>query len=454
MTPEGAVAALTLLGAATPALLLVIVSLPALVSRPLGEGATGVLVHVAFALALACLLAAIAALELAPQPRVVVDLGTWFASGSYAFRLSLLADRLALPFAAFGAALCGVVASFSHRYLHREPGYNRFFTALALFATGIGLVFLAGSIEVMLAGWELVGASSALLVAFFHDREMPVRNGLRTLAVYRVTDLGLLAAAVLLHHELGTGAFEAALGADPWPAAATPLSGGSATAVALLLVFAAMGKCAQIPFSGWLPRAMEGPTPSSAIFYGALSVHAGAFLCLRAAPLLERAPLAAAALAVIGATTALHATLVGRVQSDVKSALAYASLTQVGIILVEIALGLRWLAVAHILGHASVRSLQFLRAPSLLHDLHQVQNAVGAHLARTGLHLERRLPQRIQGRLYRFALERGRLDDALDALVVEPLLRALRRLDAFDRRVCRLAAGVREADPEAPHGRG
>jgi NAD(P)H-quinone oxidoreductase subunit 5 len=441
VTAEAAAVALTLLGALAPIAFFASVSLPSLAGRPLGEAATAALSKLCFGAGLAGLLGAWVAVELSLQPRVLVELGEWFRCGSYAFHLSLLADRLSLPFAAFALALCGVVASFSHRYLHREPGFNRFFAMLGLFASGIALVILGGSIELVFAGWELVGASSALLVAFFHERPLPVRNGLRTLVVYRVTDVGLVAAAVLLHHALGTGEFGAFVGSEPWPGGQSPLTGGTATAVALLLCLSAMGKCAQIPFSGWLPRAMEGPTPSSAIFYGALSVHAGALLMLRVAPLLDRSPLAAWSLVALGAGTALHATIVGRVQTDIKSALAYASLTQVGIILAEIGLGLRWIAVAHILGHATVRSLQFLRAPSLLHDLHQVESAVGGHLARTGLHLERAVPMGLQRRLYRIALERWRLEEALDLLVVEPLLRLFRCLDALDRRCCRIVAG-------------
>lgn len=450
--------ALTALGAFAPVAFFAAVSTPSLANRPLGEGATAALSKGCFGVGLASLLGAWAAVELSPQPRVLVELGEWFRCGSYAFHLSLLADRLSLPFAAFAQALCGVVASFSHRYLHREPGYNRYFAMLGLFAAGITLVILGGSIELVIAGWELVGASSALLVAFFHERALPVRNGLRTLVVYRTTDLGLVAAAVLLHHALGTGDFDAFIGSEAWPGGQSALAGGTATAVALLLCLSAMGKCAQIPFSGWLPRAMEGPTSSSAIFYGALSVHAGAFLLLRAAPLLDRSPLAAALLVLLGIATALHATFVGRVQTDMKSALAYASLTQVGIILAEIGIGLRWVAVAHILGHASVRSLQFLRAPSVLHDLHQVENAVGGHLARTGLHLERAVPGGLRRRLYRMALERWRLDEALDAVAVGPFLAIFRALDALDRRWCRIVAGAagrsRPAGAEGLRGSG
>jgi NAD(P)H-quinone oxidoreductase subunit 5 len=196
---------------------------------------------------------------------------------------------------------------------------------------------------------------------------------------------------------------------------------------------------------------MEGPTPSSAIFYGALSVHAGAFLLLRAGPLLDQTPLAAGALVAVGGLTAVHATLIGRVQSDVKSALAYASLTQVGIILVEIGLGLRFVALLHMLGHGSLRSLQFLRAPSLLHDLHRVENAVGGHLARSGLRLERLVPGRMRRRLYRLALERAHLDALLDAYVVAPCLGLFRRADALERRLCGAVAGEpRTGEREGP----
>ena len=133
-----------------------------------------------------------------------------------------------------------------------------------------------------------------------------------------------------------------------------------------MLLVAAAGKSALVPFSGWLPRAMEGPTPSSAVFYGALSVHLGAFLLLRVSPILDLSPWLCAAVVVAGLATAVFAAVAGRVQTDIKSALSFASLTQVGIIVAEIGLGLRYLALVHILGHGCLRTLQFLRAPTLL----------------------------------------------------------------------------------------
>jgi NAD(P)H-quinone oxidoreductase subunit 5 len=155
---------------------------------------------------------------------------------------------------------------------------------------------------------------------------------------------------------------------------------------------------------------------------------------LRFGPLLDRTPPIAGAALVLGLLTAVYATIVGRVQTDVKCALAYASLTQVGIIFVEIGLGLRMVALAHIAGHACLRSLQFLRAPSLLHDFHQAQKAVGGHLARTGVHFERWVPGWWQRRMYVWALERGGLDAWLDRVLVQPFLRAFGSVDRLERR--------------------
>src|SRR5262249_33286198 len=151
----------------------------------------------------------------------------------------------------------------------------------------------------------------------------------------------------------------------------TPATPTQALVVGLLLVVAAAGKSALVPFSGWLPRAMEGPTPSSAVFYGALSVHLGAFLLLRMSSLLSASPALAGLVVALGLVTAVCAHVTGSVQTDIKSALSFASLAQVGLIVAEIGLGawfpfLWYVALAHLLGHACVRTLQFVRAPTLL----------------------------------------------------------------------------------------
>jgi NAD(P)H-quinone oxidoreductase subunit 5 len=319
--------------------------------------------------------------------------------------------------------LSGLIGQFSATYLHRDGGFLRFFLLLHLFAFGSLLAFAAGSFDLLVAGWELVGITSVLLIAFFQQRSAPVENGLRVFAVYRACDLGLLLGVFAMHHWAGTASFDHGL---------PQLSGSRALIVALLLLLAAAGKGAQAPFSGWLPRAMEGPTPSSAIFYGAISIHAGAYLLLRAQPFLAQSALASALVIAIGLMTAIHGTIVGRACADAKTSLAHASLTQVGVVFVEIGMGWKWIAVAHILGHATVRTLQFLRAPSMLHDYHEMHSAIGGEIAAAGAHLEDAFPPRVQLWLYRWALDRGHLDTLLDRFVIDPLTRLSGYFEALD----------------------
>ena len=346
-------------------------------------------------------------------PAVTVTFGNWFSVHDYHFPLVLLADRLSLPFLGLTIILSGLIGQFSATYLHRERGFLRFFLLLHLFAFGSVLAFAAGSFDLLAAGWEIVGITSVLLIAFFQLRTSPVENGLRVFAVYRACDIGLLVGVFVINHWAGTALFAAGLPA---------LTQFQTTIFCLLLLVAAAGKAAQVPFSGWLPRAMEGPTPSSAIFYGAISIHAGAYLLLRVQPMLAQSPLASALVILIGLLTAIHGTIVGRASADAKTSLAYASLTQVGVVFVEIGLGWKWIAVAHILGHATVRTLQFLRAPSMLHDYHQMQSAMGGELSTNGKRLEDVFPASVQLWLYRWALDRGHLDTILDRFVIHPLI--------------------------------
>ena len=278
--------------------------------------------------------------------------------------------------------LCGVVGAFTRRYLHREAGYHRFFLLYSLFLSGMVLSSVAGTIETLFFGWEMVGLSSALLVAYFHERESPVRNGQRVWSVYRLADAAFLIGALTMHHLTGEGDFSSFVGSEPWPGGTAHLNSTNALIVGLLLLLAASGKSALVPFSGWLPRAMEGPTPSSAVFYGSLSVHLGAYLLLRVSPVLEASELLQWIVVFVGAISALAGSIMSRVQSDVKSSLAYASLSQVGIIVVEIGLGFYYLALIHIVGHACMRTLQLLRAPTLLTDYHAMENAIGGRWSR------------------------------------------------------------------------
>jgi NADH:ubiquinone oxidoreductase subunit 5 (subunit L)/multisubunit Na+/H+ antiporter MnhA subunit len=325
-----------------------------------------------------------------------------------------------------------LVNAFAGKYLHREPGFTRFFVLLAVFGTGMNLMVLAGSIDVLFAGWELLGISSTLLIGFFHERANAVRAAVRAFTTYRICDVGLLAAGVVIHATVGSGDFGRLFAGD-WPNASCLVPATTATVVSLLLVFAAMGKTAQVPFSGWLPLAMEGPTPSSAIFYGALSIHAGAYVLLRCEPLLEAAPVARAVLVLVGVGTALHANTVGRVQTDLKSMLAYASMTQASLIFVEIGLGWRVIALVHVVSHAILRSLQILRSPSALHDRHQLEAALGGPPGAPRWSPGMLLPEAWRLAIYRVALDRGYEEMAVSRLVIGPVWRILEQLARLER---------------------
>jgi len=377
---------------------------------------------------------------------VHVDLGNWFTVAEYGFPLSFVIDRLSLPFVCVTVVLAGIVGSFSVRYLHRDPGFQRFFILLNLFAFGALLVFTADSLDLLIGGWEIVGITSVLLIGFFQYRREPVRNALRVFATYRIADLNILVAVFLAHHWFGTASWSGMFTGE-WPGHVNNLNGTAATVIAVLLVFAASGKSAQGPFCGWLARAMEGPTPSSAVFYGAISVHAGAYLLLRVEPLIRSSEIATGLVIFIGITTAILSTLIHRTCADAKTSLAYASQTQLGIIFTEIGFGWTSLAIVHIVGHAMVRTMQFLRAPSMLHDYHRVHSAAGGHFKPTGDHYESMLPKSVQIMLYRIALGRGFYDALVDRFIIAPVLGLARMLSKLEPQWVKASASSGSSHP-------
>lgn len=436
----------------SPALLLTVIGMSALFGHRLNERTVARLTQSAVLAGLAASLLILMLMLIRGIYLVPVSLGHWvdIPDQHFHFSLKFVFDRLSVPFVILTFVLCGVIGAFASRYLHRDSGYHRFFLFYALFLLGMVLSSLAGTIETLFLGWELVGLSSALLVAFFHNRKNPVRNGHRVWAVYRIADAAFLLAALVLHHLTGGGDFSELMGSGSWPESQAMITSGQALTVGLLLLVAAAGKSALVPFSGWLPRAMEGPTPSSAVFYGALSVHLGAYLLLRVSPLLEKSPLLSMAVILLGLVTAVYAAMVSRVQTDVKSSLAFASLTQVSIIVVEIGCGLRYLALCHIIGHACMRTLQLLRAPSLLKDYYQLENAIGDHLPiQTGF-WRTRFPHSVRVWVYRFALERGCLDTLLDDFFVRPFVLIFEWSDRMERRWTDFLAGTDHCSTSVP----
>ncbi len=426
-----------------PVVLLAVLGLSTLVGKPLSERTISNCTQASILIGLIAALTVLVSMLLTDSRYVPLELGDWviLPVEHFHFSLKFVFDRLSVPFVILTYVLVGTIGAFASRYLHREAGYRRFFLLYAFFLLGMVLATLAGTIETLFLGWELVGLSSALLVAYFHERRSPVVNGQRVWSVYRLADAAFLLAAVALHHLHGSGDFDALMGSGPWPTGQASLSPQHALIVGLLLLVAAAGKSALVPFSGWLPRAMEGPTPSSAVFYGALSVHLGTYLLLRISPLLELSPWLSGAVIVVGLASAALGGLASRVQADVKSGLAFASLTQVGIITVEIGCGLRYLALVHIIGHACLRTLQLLRAPSLLHDYHQLENAIGSHLT------DRVQSERLSSHpqlarfLYRLAYRRAWLDAALDRWVVRPFLAVFGWCNRMEQSWMRLLGG-------------
>jgi NADH-quinone oxidoreductase subunit L len=421
------------LAIAAPLALVLFLGVSSLLDRRLSESAISTAIRTAIVAGLLACLGVLVLMLASGKRHVVVVLGAWVETEGFHVTVKFVFDRLSVPFALLSFVLTGAIASFAERYMHREPGYNRFFVLYAVFLLGMILASLSGTIETLFLGWELVGLSSALLVAFYQERSGPARNGLWIWCVYRVSDAALLLAAVVLHHMTGRGDFHRLLGEEAWPGGQASATSAEASIVGLLLLAAAAGKSGLIPFCGWLPRAMEGPTPSSAVFYGALSVHLGAFLLLRVSPLLECSPWLCAAIVVLGLSTAGLAYLIGSVQTDIKAILSFASLSQVGVIVAEIGLGFRYVALVHLLGHACLRTLQFIRAPSLLHDLHGLENALGRRLPHAPPPLLRLANPSTLVRIYRFALERGFLDSLLLTLFVRPFVRLFRRCDDLER---------------------
>lgn len=356
-------------------------------------------------------------------------LGYWFKAKDYGFELAFYVDGIAVAMSLLVGLLLLATYKFSVTYLHREPGFVRFFALILAFAGGMQTLVLGGSFDLLFAGWEIVGITSVLLVAFFHERTGPVRAAIRVLVTYRLCDIGLLLGALWLHQAYHTTVY-ADLFRSPGTHGMTP---GMVIAVGLAILFAAMGKSAQFPVGGWLPRAMEGPTASSAVFYGGLSVHAGVYLLLRAEPLYAHAPAVRAAIVVVGLVTAAIGTLSGQARADAKTALAYATLGQVGLMFAECGLGFTRLALLHLCAHALLRYYQFLRTPSTLEDALARRANLGVTAADQRAARWEGLGIRTRRYIYRLAIERFQVEATLERWVVRPVLRLSAALDELER---------------------
>lgn len=302
------------------------------------------------------------------EPLVVIHRHL-FSFDHHAVDFVLQLDSLNIWFVVVAAILSNIVGVFSRHYLHRDPGFFRFFFLIVLFLNGVLIVFMGSTFPIIFMGWEFMGITSALLISFFTIRRETIDNALHAFWAYRVSDIGLLfgsflVAAILPHVQFGHQAVSS-----------TPLPEKFQIIIPLLFLLSAMGKSAQFPYCSWLPRAMEGPTSSSAIFYGGLSIHAGVFLLLRCRSEFVIPSEVLLIIGTVGAVSCLYGTLLSQVQSDVKSALAYASLSQVGLMFVEISAGWITLAVVHFIGHAFLRTYQILKCSSIIHQFKEFEDA-------------------------------------------------------------------------------
>ncbi|MDP5001048.1 MAG: hypothetical protein NWQ14_05145 [Flavobacterium sp.] len=336
----------------------------------------------------------------------------------YEFFIDFYFDQISAVYLFIGALLTSMITTYSRYYLHREKGYKRFFNTVLFFFFGYNLAILSGNFETLFIGWEIIGISSFLLIAFYRERYLPVKNAFKVFSIYRIGDVGLLLAMWASHHLFHENITFMKL--NNYELVNEHLQSHSMIGIfiALCLACAAAAKSAQIPFSSWLPRAMEGPTPSSAIFYGSLSVHLGVFLMLRTYPFWEHQTSMRIAIGLMGLTTSLAASVMARVQSSVKSQVAYSSISQIGIIFIEIALGFETLALIHFAGNAFLRTYQLLVSPSVVSYLirDQFYNFKPREKA-----IEDSYPKKIEYTLYILALKEFNLEEFLNVVLWKPL---------------------------------
>ncbi|MEY3982541.1 MAG: hypothetical protein RL160_98 [Bacteroidota bacterium] len=359
-------------------------------------------------------------------PCNIPDIYLYDAGPRDSFLLDFYFDHITAVFMITGSLLTFLITIYSRYYLHRELGYKRFFNTILFFYLGYSVTIFGGNFETLFIGWEFLGISSFLLIAFYRDRYLPVRNAVKVFSIYRIGDLGILLAMWASHHLWHENITFAKLNNAQLVHDHLLNHSNAGMFISLMLLLAAAAKSAQLPFSSWLPRAMEGPTPSSAIFYGSLSVHFGVFLLLRTYPFWEHQLTMRVVTGTLGLLTSLVASGIARVQSSAKTQIAYASISQIGLIFVEIALGLEVLALIHFTGNAFLRTYQLLVSPSVVSYLirEQFYNKNATHAA-----VSKNAPGRLGASLIMLNLREWNLDVFMNKWVFHPIKRLGHQLD-------------------------
>ena len=301
----------------------------------------------------------------------VVTLFSWLPVGTLHIDMALLADPLSITMALFVTGIGSLIHLYSIGYMHGDPKFSKFFLYLNLFVFSMLMLVLGENLLVTFLGWEGVGACSYFLISFWHTRDSAATAGKKAFVTNRVGDWGMMVAMFLAFSSVGTLSYAGInAAADGGKIAAV-----TATGIAMMLFVGACGKSAQLPLYIWLPDAMEGPTPVSALIHAATMVTSGVFLLTRMAPVLHASyPWAGDVIATVGALTALFAATIAVAQTDIKKVLAYSTVSQLGFMFLAIGSGAYVAAIFHMVTHAFFKALLFLGSGSVIHGMHHEQD--------------------------------------------------------------------------------
>ena len=322
-------------------------------------------------------------LEAAPHEATVVHLWTWIESGALRVGVDLQFDQLSLLMCLIVTGVGSLIHVYSVGYMREDPGYSRYFAYLNLFVFFMLILVLGASFPIMFVGWEGVGLCSYLLIGFWYENREYASAGKKAFIVNRIGDVGFLIAMLLLFTSFGTLDFIPIVEGAP---ESLEYGGLLVTGITLLLFLGCTGKSAQIPLFTWLPDAMAGPTPVSALIHAATMVTAGVYLIARAGVLFALAPVSQGVVAAVGAGTALFAATIAIQQYDIKKVLAYSTISQLGYMFLAVGVGAFTAGVFHLMTHAFFKALLFLGAGAVIHAVHHAwdQAAHGGGHARHG----------------------------------------------------------------------
>jgi NADH-quinone oxidoreductase subunit L len=294
---------------------------------------------------------------------------TWISAGGFQADFALQVDQLTVIMLLVVTGVGWLIHIYSTGYMHDDPGYRRFFSYLNLFMFFMLVLILAANYLLMFVGWEGVGLCSYLLIGFFFLKQSATNAGNKAFWVNRIGDFGFLLGLFLIFRTFGSLDFSIVLPRAAGMAADPAGQIGTLTTIALLLFVGAAGKSAQLPLYVWLPDAMEGPTPVSALIHAATMVTAGVYMVVRSHAIFLNAPVAMQVVGVIGCVTALFAATIGLVQTDIKKVLAYSTVSQLGYMFLACGVGAFGAGIFHLMTHAFFKGLLFLAAGSVIHAM-------------------------------------------------------------------------------------